>query len=310
MDLKQKYDIKTISYSKSLDNNLRKINNNENLKNIIQKINIRNSNIRYYQIENFLKHKEEKDKDLINLKKKYKKENSALIALEKNKTYEEDMIEQNNKTNRQKDLNIKNNLKERKITNINSLSHKHYEKEGLHNYFKKINNNEGKYKVRLFPLLNKANDIRNKVKNINLNYSKKLFTEPNNTNNRNKSRKSSKKEKERIINEYNKSFSKQKQYQKNSFTPRTLETDKKINNGFDKYISKNIIFNNPQIYLMSNRNITFRQKLPYINIMKKGNIKTIDLFKKNYKSFISLSNGDNNNDDKYTDFYIKLKKKI
>ena len=69
-----------------------------------------------------------------------------------------------------------------------------------------------------------------------------------------------------------------------------------------------LIFNNPQFYLLNNRNISFRQKLPYINTMKKGNIKPVDLFKKNNKSFISLSNGNNNNDEKYKDFYLKLRK--
>jgi len=56
MELEKRDNLKTISYSKSLDNNLRKINNNENLKNIIQKINNKNSNVlRYNQIENLLK---------------------------------------------------------------------------------------------------------------------------------------------------------------------------------------------------------------------------------------------------------------
>ena len=312
MDLKQKYDIKTIPYSKSLDNRLRKINNNENLKNIIQKINIRNKNlVRYNQIENLLKpkikHKEEKDKDLISLKKKFKKENSALIALERNKTYEEDIIENNNKTNSEKALNIEKSLKERKMTKINNISQKFYEKEGLYDYFKKINNKERKNGVKLFPL-NKSNDFKNRLFKVNINDSKKLFTEPNNTNNGNKTNNSSEKEKGTIIKEYNQSFNKQKQYQKNYYLPKTLEADKRINIGFDKYATNNVIFNNPQFYLLNNRNISFRQKLPYINTMKKGNIKPVDLFKKNNKSFITLSNGNNNNDEKYKDFYFNLKK--
>ena len=312
MDLKHKYDIKTIPYSKSLDNRLRKINNNENLKNIIQKINIRNKNlVRYNQIENLLKpkikHKEEKDKDLISLKKKFKKENSALIALERNKTYEEDIIENSNKTNSEKALNIEKSLKERKMTKINNISQKFYEKEGLYDYFKKMNNKERKNGVKLFPL-NKSNDFKNRLFKVNINDSKKLFTEPNNTNNGNKTNNSSEKEKGTIIKEYNQSFNKQKQYQKNYYLPKTLEADKRINIGFDKYATNNVIFNNPQFYLLNNRNTSFRQKLPYINTMKKGNIKPVDLFKKNNKSFISLSNGNNNNDEKYKDFYLKLRK--
>ena len=114
--------------------------------------------------------------------------------------------------------------------------------------------------------------------------------------------------KERIINDYN-YFNKQKQYQKNYYLPRTLETDKRINVGFDKYASNNVIFNNPQFYLLSNRNSSFKQKLPYINNMKKGNIKSVDLFKKNNNSFNSLSNRNNKNNEKYTDFYLKLRKK-
>ena len=243
MDLKQKYDIKTIPYSKSLDNRLRKINNNENLKNMIQKINIRNKNlVRYNQIENLLKpkikHKEEKDKDLISLKKKFKKENSALIALERNKTYEEDIIENSNKTNSEKALNIEKSLKERKMTKINNISQKFYEKEGLYDYFKKMNNKERKNGVKLFPL-NKSNDFKNRLFKVNINDSKKLFTEPNNTNNGNKTNNSSEKEKGTNIKEYNQSFNKQKQYQKNYYLPKTLEADKRINIGFDKYATNN-----------------------------------------------------------------------
>jgi len=279
---------------------------------MIQKINIRNKNlVRYNQIENLLKpkikHKEEKDKDLISLKKKFKKENSALIALERNKTYEEDIIENNNKTNSEKALNIEKSLKERKMTKINNISQKFYEKEGLYDYFKKINNKERKNGVKLFPL-NKSNDFKNRLFKVNINDSKKLFTEPNNTNNGNKTNNSSEKEKGTNIKEYNQSFNKQKQYQKNYYLPKTLEADKRINIGFDKYATNNVIFNNPQFYLLNNRNISFRQKLPYINTMKKGNIKPVDLFKKNNKSFITLSNGNNNNDEKYKDFYLKLRK--
>ena len=78
MDLKKKYNFKTISYSKLLDNSIKKINNNKNLKNIIQEINIVNSNVlRYNQIEKLLKsdlkNKEEKENYLINLQKKFKK---------------------------------------------------------------------------------------------------------------------------------------------------------------------------------------------------------------------------------------------
>jgi hypothetical protein len=90
--------------------------------------------------------------------------------------------------------------------------------------------------------------------------------------------------------------------------PKTLETDKRIKIDFDKYATNKVIFNNPQFHLLNNRNISFRQKLPYINTMKKGNIKPVDLFKKNNKSFITISNG-NYNDEKYTDFYLKLRKK-
>jgi len=331
MDLKKKYNFKTISYSKSLDNSIRKINNNKDLKNIIQEINIVNSNVLgYNQIEKLLKsdlkHKEEKEKYLINLQKKFKKENSKLKELGKNKTYE-DIIERNNKANSQKALNIDKSLKERKITNI---LYNYKDKEGLNDYFKKMKNNEGRHKIRLFPLFNKSNDIKNKLIKINLSDSKKLFTESNNkdkininnkdkinindninnqdnTNNVNMHNNSS--EKERIINDYNNSSNKKKQYQKNYYLPRTLETDKRINIGFDKYASNNIIFNNPQIYLLNNRNNSIRHKLPYINNIKNSNIKSVDLFKKNNNSFNSLSNRNNKNDEKYTDFYLKLRKK-
>lgn len=325
MDLKKKYNFKTISYSKSLDNSLRKINNNKDLKNIIQEINMVNSNVLgYNQIEKLLKsdlkHKEEKEKYLINLQKKFKKENSKLKELGKNKTYA-DIIEKNNKANSQKALNVDKSLKERKITNIKNIQYNYKDKEGLNDYFKKINNDEGRRKIRLFPLFNKSNDIKNKLIKINLSDSKKLFTESNNkdkmnnkdninyqdnTNNANMHNNSS--EKERIINDYNDSSNKKKQYQKNYYLPKTLETDKRINIGFDKYASNNIIFNNPQIYLLSNRNNSIRHKLPYINNIKKSNIKSVDLFKKNNNSFNSLSNR-NKNDEKYTDFYLKLRKK-
>jgi hypothetical protein len=304
MDLKKKYNFKTISYSKSLENSIRKINKNKDLKNIIQEINIINSNVlRYNQIEKLLKSdKEEKDKYLINLQKRFKKENK-LKKLEKTKTYE-DMVERNNKANSQKAINIDKSLKERKIINFKNIPYKYNGKEGLNDYFKKINNNEGNRKVRLFPLFHKSNDIKNKLIKINLNESKELLNDSNNSNNHNNSS-----EKEKIINDYNNSYNKKKQYQKNYYLPRTLETDKRINIGFDKYASNNVIFNNPQIYLLNNRNSSLRQKLPYINNMKKTNIKSVDLFKKNNNSFNSLSKGNNNNDEKYTDFYLKLRKK-
>jgi len=318
MELEKRDNLKTISYSKSLDNNLRKINNNENLKNIIQKINNKNSNVlRYNQIENLLKpnlrYKGEKDKEIIKLKKKFKKENSALKALERNKTYEEDMIEKSNKSNYQYTLNTEKSLKERKLTSVN-ISHKYYKKEGLKDYFKKANNIEGNGKVRLLPLFNKSNDIKNKFIKVKSNDTKKIFTEANTTNNTNTKNKNennnfSEKEKGRIINEYNKSFNKQKQYQKNFYLPRALETDKRINIAFDKYASNNRIFKNPQFYLLSSQNTSYKQKLPSINNNNKGNIKPVDLFKKNNKSFNNLSNINNNNDEKYTDYYLNLRKK-
>ena len=308
MDLKKKkYNFKTISYSNSLENSIRKINKNKDLKNIIQEINIINSNVlRYNQIENLLNSdKEEKDKYLINLQKIFKKE-KKLKKLEKNKTYE-DMVKRNNKANSQKVINIDKSLKERKINNLKNIPYKYNNNERLNDYFKKINNNEGKRKVRLFPLFNKSNDIKNKLIKINLSESKKLFNESINKDNSNNHNISS--EKEKIINDYNSSYNKKKQYQKNYYLPRTLETDKRINIGFDKYASNNVIFNNPQIYLLNNRNNSLRQKLPYINNIKKTNIKSIDLFNKNNNSFNSFLKGNNNNDEKYTDFYLKLRKK-
>ena len=317
MDLKKKYNFKTISYSKLLDNSIKKINNNKNLKNIIQEINIVNSNVlRYNQIEKLLKsdlkNKEEKENYLINLQKKFKKENSKLKELGKNKTYE-DRKERNNKANSQKILNIEESLKEKGITNIKNLLNKYKDKEGLNDYFKKIINNEGRRKVKLFPLFNKSKDLKNKLMKINLSDSKKLLTESNNKDNKdnanNEYMNNNSSEKERVINDYNNSSNKKKQYQKNYYLPRTLETDRRINIGFDKYASNNVIFNNPQIYLLSNRNNSLRHKLPYINNIKKSNIKSVDLFKKNNNSFNSLSNRNNINDEKYTDFYLKLRKK-
>lgn len=316
MDKKKKYNFKTISYSQSLDNSIRKINDNKDLKNIIQEINIIDSNVlRYNQIENLLnsdiKHKKEKDKYLINFHKKFKNEDNALKRLEKNKTYE-DMIQKNKKANSQKTISVEKSLKERKITNIKSLPYKYKGKDRLNDYFKKINNNEGRRRVRLFPLFNKSNDIKSKLMKVNVSDSKKLFTESSNkdnTNNTHRNDNSSEKEKERIINDYSKSSNKKIQYQKNYYLPKTLETDKRINIGFDKYASNNVIFNNPQFYLLSNRNTSFRKKLPYINNMKKSNIKSVDLFKNNNNSFNILTNRNNKNDKKYTDFYLKLRKK-
>ena len=207
MDLKKKYNFKTISYSKLLDNSIKKINNNKNLKNIIQEINIVNSNVlRYNQIEKLLKsdlkNKEEKENYLINLQKKFKKENSKLKELGKNKTYE-DRKERNNKANSQKILNIEESLKEKGITNIKNLLNKYKDKEGLNDYFKKIINNEGRRKVKLFPLFNKSKDLKNKLMKINLSDSKKLFTESNNKDNKdnanNENMNNNSSEKERVI---------------------------------------------------------------------------------------------------------------
>ena len=316
MDLKKKYNFKTISYSKSLDNSIKNINNNKDLKNIIQEINIINSNVlRYNQIENLLKSdlkdKKEKNKYLINLQKRFKKENSKFKKIVENKA-KEDMTERNNKANSQKIINIEKNLKEKKIANIKNILDKYKDKEGLNDYFKKINNNEERHKIRLLPLFNKSNDIKNKLMRVNLNDSKKLFTEPinkDNENNTNKHDNSSENEKERIINDYNNSSKKKKQYQKNYYLPKTLETDKRISIGFDKYASNDVIFNNPRIYLLSKHHTSTRKKLPYINNMNKSIIKSVDLFKKNNNSFNSLSNRNYKNDEKYTDFYLNFRKK-
>ena len=163
MDLKKKYNIKTISYSKSLENSIRKINKNKDLKKIIQKINILNSNVLgYNQIENLLKsdlkHKEEKGKNSKNLPRNFKTENNSLKKLEKNKTYE-NVIEKDNKSNSLKAINIEKSLKKKKISKFNSIEYKYNVKDELTDYFKE-KNKKGKGRIKLFPLFNnKSSDI-------------------------------------------------------------------------------------------------------------------------------------------------------
>lgn len=232
-----------LQYSKSMDKNMKMINNNRNLKELLQDFNNINNNIlKYRQIENLLKYTSTKD---------FEKESNDKI-IEKSPLLE-DMKLLQKRLYKSKLSKNKNNIR----------IYKNNVKEIMKDIFGKSDTQK---KNRYYPKSKvKLKDIKN-INNLELNFSDNL-------NKIEKIDKTSSKKNicvtERNINNY--------RTKKNIMRNNTLENEKNININYMDYASNCVKYKHPQFYLLNTNNI-IKKQLPPINLNK---INMVDLFHKN-----------------------------
>jgi len=243
-----------IQYSKSMDKNLRMINKNKNLKELLQEMNNINNNILgYQQIENLIKYTETKG---FGNKSNENKNQEKIGLLEDMKL-------------------LQNRLYKTKKTPINGNNikiHKNNLKDVMEDIFGK---SDAQQKRRYYPRLKtKLKNIKN-LNDVNMNYSEKIIKKENignQTSNKNIC------VTERNINDYK---SKKKIIRSN-----TLENEKNQKNtnyNYMNYASNCVKYKHPQFYLLNLSNIN-KKHLPPIKTKK---LKVVDLFNKNNTSFKS-----------------------
>ena len=237
--------LNVIQYSKSMDKNLRMINKNKNLNELLQEMNNINENIlRYKQIENMMKYTSSKEFE----KKSNENNFDKGSLLEDIKLLQSKLYKSNQLINKE---NINCKIK----TNKNNVK----------NVIKDI---FGKRDIiasrKFFP------KSKGKLKNIkilndeNMNFSDRINTKEN-KNNREPNKNIS--VTERNINNHKSNI--------NIYKNNTIESEKNININFVNYDSNCVKFKHPQFYLLNNIN---KKHLPPIKINK---VKMVDLFHKN-----------------------------
>lgn len=263
----------------TLNKSIKLINKNKDLENIIQDINNINSNlIRYNQIENLLKsdikiEKEVDSKDLLNyLDKIILKQN--IKGDEKQKLFGDCKQLCKKVYSPIKTIEAEKNMNPNKFCIKDIKPYNNSIKEAMNSIFK---GNDVKIRNKIFPLNSIKLNNKDKI-NLNLNLSKKLFTNSKEItdrqiNNRNGS------QTDRAIKDNNSS--------KKLYLPRTLETDRRINISYGNYASNNIRFNHPQFYILNNNHQPVKKKLPPIRGEK---LNTVDLLRKNNSHFNMLLN--------------------
>lgn len=292
--------IKNIPYSLSLDKNLKLINKNRDLENLLQDINNINKNIlRYNQIENLLKddNENEKEPDIVNLQKYIDKNdlNQNNIKDSEKKQLFGDLKHLCNKVYSPKmtietESNIDHNFCVNNIKPYNNSI-----KEAMNSIFKK---SDVKIRNRYFPKYYNKNKNKCSIIDLNLNLSKKLFNDSNNViDNHIKSRNNS--QTDRVINDYN-----LKKYQYNYYLPKTIETDRRVNVSYGNYASNHVKYNHPQYYVLDTSNSPSRNRLPPIK--GGGKLATIDLLRRNNSNFNMLLR---NKQNKYIKYYMAMKMK-
>ena len=231
-----------IQYSKSMDKNLRIINKNINLKELLQDMNNINNNIlRYKQIENLLHYTTAKNKD-------FEKKNDENVE-NKGALLEDIKLLQNRLYKTKKLSNQETNIKVRR----NSF------KDVMKDIFGK---SEVKQIRRFFP---KSNFKLSHLKNLDIesmNFSERLL----------KRKKQSKKNiyaTERNINNYTEN--------KNETENNTIDRDKNININFANFAFNCVKYKHPQFYILNNNNVN-KKSLPPLKVNK---VKMIDLLHKN-----------------------------
>jgi hypothetical protein len=243
-----------IQYSKSMDKNLRIINKNKNLKDLLQEMNnINNNIIRYQQIENLIKYTETKGFG----NKSNENKNQEKIGLLEDMKLLQNRLYKTKKT----------------PTNGNNIKiHKNNFKDVMEDIFGK---SDAQQKRRYYPRLKtKLKNIKN-LNDVNMNYSEKIIKKENignQTSNKNIC------VTERNINDYK---SKKKIIRSN-----TLENEKNQKNtnyNYMNYASNCVKYKHPQFYLLNLSNIN-KKHLPPI---KTKQLKVVDLFNKNNTSFKS-----------------------
>ena len=243
-----------IQYSKSMDKNLRMINKNKNLKELLQEMNNINNNIlRYKQIENLIKYTTTKGFDN---KSKEKNNPEQFGLLEDMKLLQKRLYK-----TKQTPINVNNK------TNIKI--HKNNVKDVMEDIFGK---RDAQQKPRYYPKYKaKLKHLKN-LNDMNMNFSEKIIKKENignQTSNKNIC------VTERNINSY--------RSKKNLIRNNTLENEKNTNYNYMNYASNCVKYKHPQFYLLNLSNINKKQ-LPPIRSKK---LKVVDLFNKNNTSFKS-----------------------
>lgn len=256
--------VNIIQYSRSMDKNLRMINQNKNLNELLQDMNNINNNIlKYKQIENLLKNTTSTTRDF--------DKNSTDKSVEKTPLLDDIKLLQNRLYKAKKLSKKENNIR----------IYKNNVKDIMKNIFGK---NDTQKNIRYFPKSKaKLKHIKN-LNDMNTNFSEKLIKSEvieKHASNKNIC------VTERDINDYQKK-------NKNIFRNNTIENDKIKNINYMDYASNCIKYKHPQFYLLNKSN-NHKKYLPPIKVNK---IKVIDLFHKN-NSYLKRTDNKRNKFEKY-----------
>lgn len=255
--------VNIIQYSRSMDKNLRMLNQNKNLNELLQDMNNINNNIlKYKQIENLLKNTTSTTRDF--------DKNSTDKSAEKTPLLDDIKLLQNRLYKAKKLSKKENNIR----------IYKNNVKDIMKNIFGK---NDTQKNIRYFPKSKaKLKHIKN-LNDMNMNFSEKLIKNEGiekHTSNKNIC------VTERDINDYQK--------KNNIFRNNTIENDKMKNINYMDYASNCIKYKHPQFYLLNKSN-NHKKYLPPIKVNK---IKVIDLFHKN-NSYLKRTDNKRNKFEKY-----------
>lgn len=255
--------VNIIQYSRSMDKNLRMINQNKNLNELLQDMNNINNNIlKYKQIENLLKNTTSTTRDF--------DKNSTDKSAEKTPLLDDIKLLQNRLYKAKKLSKKENNIR----------IYKNNVKDIMKNIFGK---NDTQKNIRYFPKSKaKLKHIKN-LNDMNTNFSEKLIkSEVIEKHSSNKNICVT----ERDINDYQK--------KNNIFRNNTIENDKMKNINYMDYASNCVKYKHPQFYLLNKSN-NHKKYLPPIKVNK---IKVIDLFHKN-NSYLKRTDNKRNKFEKY-----------
>ena len=255
--------VNIIQYSRSMDKNLRMINQNKNLNELLQDMNNINNNIlKYKQIENLLKNTTSTTRDF--------DKNSTDKSAEKTPLLDDIKLLQNRLYKAKKLSKKENNIR----------IYKNNVKDIMKNIFGK---NDTQKNIRYFPKSKaKLKHIKN-LNDMNMNFSEKLIKNEGiekQTYNKNIC------VTERDINDYQK--------KNNIFRNNTIENDKMKNINYMDYATNCVKYKHPQFYLLNKSN-NHKKYLPPIKVNK---IKVIDLFHKN-NSYLKRTDNKRNKFEKY-----------
>ena len=255
--------VNIIQYSRSMDKNLRMINQNKNLNELLQDMNNINNNIlKYKQIENLLKNTTSTTRDF--------DKNSTDKSAEKTPLLDDIKLLQNRLYKAKKLSKKENNIR----------IYKNNVKDIMKNIFGK---NDMQKNIRYFPKSKaKLKHIKN-LNDMNMNFSEKLIKNEGiekHTSNKNIC------VTERDINDYQK--------KNNIFRNNTIENDKMKNINYMDYATNCVKYKHPQFYLLNKSN-NHKKYLPPIKVNK---IKVIDLFHKN-NSYLKRTDNKRNKFEKY-----------